>query len=82
MEERSVSYDVPCRPTPLPSRAPVPAGWRVWSHGNEAVLFRSILGVERPPSMVLVERCCQGRGACDHCRPATNGAPARAAAAV
>jgi hypothetical protein len=31
---------------------------------------------------VLVERCCQGRGACDHCRPATNGTTARAAAAV
>ena len=64
-----MAYDIPCRPTPLPARAPIPAGWCVWSHGHEADIFRDILGVERPAGMVLVERCCSGRGECGHCRP-------------
>ncbi len=62
-----MGYDVPCRPTPMPARAPMPAGWRLWSHGDDAALFRSILGSERPPGMVLVERCCRGRGECANC---------------
>ncbi|HYU17752.1 MAG TPA: hypothetical protein VEQ11_03575 [Chloroflexota bacterium] len=66
-----MAYDVTCRPTPLPVRAPIPPGWRLWSHGNEAQVFRSILGVERAPGMVLVERCCRARGECGHCRPTT-----------
>jgi hypothetical protein len=65
-----IQFDTTCRPTPLPARAPIPAGWRLWSHGNEPVVFRTILGVERPQGMVLVERCCGGRGQCDHCRTA------------
>jgi hypothetical protein len=69
-----LSYDVPCRPTPLPARAPIPAGWRTWSHGNEATVFRTILGIERPPGMILVERCCLGRAECNYCAPlAVNG---------
>ena len=66
-----MSYNQPCRPTPLSARAPIPAGWRLWSHGDEALQFRSILGVASPPGVVLIERCCLGRGACRHCRPAS-----------
>lgn len=62
-----MNYDVPCRPTPLSARAPIPTGWRLWSHGDDAAQFRSILGSDRPPGMVLVERCCHGRGRCGHC---------------
>ena len=62
-----MNYDVPCRPTPMPARAPIPAGWRLWSHGDDATQFRTLLGSERPPGMMLVERCCHGRGACGHC---------------
>lgn len=62
-----MTYDVPCRPTPLPARAPIPSGWRRWSHGEEATQFRTLLGVERPTGVVLIERCCLGRGACAHC---------------
>src|SRR6187402_2755268 len=65
--ENTVNYDVPCRPTPMPARAPMPAGWRRWSHGNDAAIYRSILGVERPWGMVLVERCCAGSASCSHC---------------
>ena len=49
-----------CRPTPLPARAPIPAGWRLWSHGDEAATYRSILGTERPQGVILIERCCDG----------------------
>jgi len=65
--EYKVNYDVPCRPTPLPARAPMPAGWRRWSHGNDAAIYRSILGIERPSGMVLVERCCAGTASCPQC---------------
>jgi len=64
-----VNYDVPCRPTPLPARAPIPNGWRLWSHGDDAAVYRSILGIERPSGMVLIERCCRGTQACGHCNP-------------
>jgi hypothetical protein len=30
-------------------------------------MFRSILGVERPSGMVLIERCCAGAPSCAHC---------------
>ena len=62
-----MNYDFSCRPTPLPARAPLPAGWRRWSHGNDAAIYRSILGVERPSGMVLAERCCAGSASCSHC---------------
>jgi len=65
-----MNYDVTCRPTPLPARAPIPVGWRRWSHGDDAALFRTILGSERPPGMVLIERCCSGRGVCTQCADA------------
>lgn len=71
-----MNYDVPCRPTPMPARAPLPAGWRLWSHGDDAILFRSILGSERPPGMVLAERCCHGRGQCVNCASGVNAAVA------
>lgn len=64
-----MNYDVPCRPTPSPAKSPIPTGWRRWSHGNETALFQSILGVERPSGMVLIERCCGGAQACGHCVP-------------
>ncbi len=62
-----MNYDVPCRPTPLPARAPIPAGWRRWSHGGDEAVFRSILGTERPTGVVLIERCCLGRVECSQC---------------
>ena len=65
----SVNYDVPCRPTPLPARAPIPTGWRLWSHGDDAAMYRSILGTERPQGVILIERCCDGSVACGHCSP-------------
>ena len=64
-----MNYDVPCRPTPLPVRAPIPAGWRLWSHGDDAAMYRSVVGIERPRGMVLIERCCGGTAACTHCVP-------------
>ena len=74
-----MSYDQPCRPTPLPARAPIPAGWRRWSHGDEAAQFQAILGVASPPGVVLIERCCVGRGACPRCRPVGAGVAQSAA---
>ena len=62
-----MNYDVLCRPTPLPAKAPIPAGWRLWSHGNDAAVFRSILGIEHPSGMVLIERCCAGAEDCPQC---------------
>ena len=47
----------------------MPGGWRIWSHGDEASMYRSALGVERPQGMVLIERCCGGAPACAHCAP-------------
>ncbi len=64
-----MNYDVPCRPTPFPARAPMPEGWRLWSHGDDAAMYRSVLGIERPQGMVLIERCCGGANACAHCTP-------------
>ncbi|MFN8524749.1 MAG: hypothetical protein U0821_16755 [Chloroflexota bacterium] len=66
-EETSLAYDVACRPTALPVRAPIPSGWKLWSHGEEQSVFKAILGVESPPAVVLIERCCEGREACATC---------------
>lgn len=60
-------YNAPCRPTPLPARAQIPPGWRVWSHGNESAVFRTILGIERPSGVLLIERCCRRRESCGTC---------------
>jgi hypothetical protein len=46
-----------CRPSVQPARTPIPAGWRRWSHGNEADHFVSLLGVPRPPAVILIEEC-------------------------
>ena len=45
----------------------MPTGWRLWSHGDDATYFRTILGTERPQGMVLIERCCDGAQACVQC---------------
>ncbi len=47
----------------------MPEGWRLWSHGDDAAMYRSVLGIERPQGMVLIERCCGGANACAHCTP-------------
>ena len=62
-----MNYDVPCRPTPAPAKAPIPVGWRLWSHGNDAAVYHSILGTQRPSGMVLIERCCAGAQDCPAC---------------
>ena len=62
-----MNYDQPCRPTPSPAKSPIPSGWRLWSHGNDAAVFRTILGTERPSGMVLIERCCGGTQQCGNC---------------